>query len=112
MKEVYDNDEMSAEEVSSIVLEPAQQEVVVIGTKVIPGIGTGSFSYPVDYPTISCGWLCYYGHTALDIQNYYNRYGNVMLSTVVLWKKTAITISMATTWSSIITMVSVPIMDI
>ena len=81
MKEVYDNDEMvSAEEVSSIVLEPAQQEVVVIGTKVIPGIGTGSFSYPVDYPTISCGWLCYYGHTALDIQNYYNRYGNVYAS--------------------------------
>ncbi len=53
------------------------QEVVRIGTKVVPGTGTGTFRWPVDYPTITCRWYCYAGHKAIDLQNRYNRYGNI-----------------------------------
>ena len=52
-------------------------EIVEIGTMEIPGVGTGTFQWPVDNPSISCHWGCYYGHRAIDIQNAYDRYGNI-----------------------------------
>ncbi|MBQ9328691.1 MAG: peptidoglycan DD-metalloendopeptidase family protein [Solobacterium sp.] len=52
-------------------------EIIAVGTMVLPGTGTGSFRWPVDNPYISCHWGCYYGHRAIDIQNAYDRYGNI-----------------------------------
>ncbi len=56
--------------------KPVRREVLY-GTKYVEGIGTGKFRWPVDYPRISCRWGCYAGHQAVDIQNAYNRYGNL-----------------------------------
>ena len=77
-KEVYVNGVMSNYEILSeeITLEPIQ-EVVEYGTKIIPGIGSGKFRYPIDNVIITCRWYCYTGHTAIDVQNMYDRYGPV-----------------------------------
>lgn len=79
-KEVYVNgklDESRTVEVSRKQLEYPQQEIVRIGTKVIPNVGSGNFRMPTDNAYVSCGWYCYSGHRALDIQNRYNLYGAV-----------------------------------
>lgn len=52
-------------------------EIIAVGTMQIPGTGTGTFQWPVDNPHISCQWGCYAGHRAIDIQNAYDRYGNI-----------------------------------
>lgn len=78
--ETYVNGELDEDrsyEVSRLVQEEPQQEIVVIGTKIIPSVGSGSFRYPVDNASVSCDWGCYYGHTAVDFQNVYNKWGNV-----------------------------------
>ncbi|MGL5979075.1 MAG: peptidoglycan DD-metalloendopeptidase family protein [Erysipelotrichaceae bacterium] len=80
-KETYINGELvSGEVISSLVIEAAQPEIISIGTKVIPNVGSGSFRWPVDNPRVTCGWGCYYNHQAIDIQNAYNRYGNIYAS--------------------------------
>ncbi|HCY06023.1 MAG TPA: hypothetical protein DHS57_01660 [Erysipelotrichaceae bacterium] len=66
---------VSGTEISSVVTLQPVQEIIKVGTLVIPGVGTGTFRWPVDNPVISCGWGCYYGHRAIDIQNAYDRYG-------------------------------------
>lgn len=79
-KETYVNgvlDESKTEEVSRLQIEYPQQEIIKVGTKIIPSVGSGSFRFPTDNATVSCGWYCYAGHRALDIINPYNRYGNV-----------------------------------
>ncbi len=77
-QETYVNGELSGyKKISSIIVKQPTQEVIRVGTKTVPGIGTGRFRWPVDNPHISCLWLCYYQHYALDVQNSYNRYGNV-----------------------------------
>ncbi len=77
-EEVYINGVMAEYEVlaEEITLEPIQ-EVVEYGTKIIPGVGSGSFRYPVDNVKITCHWYCYAGHTAIDVVNKYERYGAV-----------------------------------
>ena len=56
------------------------QEILRVGTKVIPGVGTGSFRWPVDNPQITCRWYCYSGHKALDMINRYKSAGNIYAS--------------------------------
>lgn len=68
---------VGATEISSIITQQPVQEIREYGTLIIPGVGTGSFRWPVDNPYVSCGWYCYAGHRASDIQNRYNRYGNI-----------------------------------
>ncbi len=68
---------VGAEEISSIVTQPAVDRVEYYGTKYIAGVGTGSFRWPANNARISCGWYCYSGHAAIDIVDSYNRYGNV-----------------------------------
>ena len=63
--------------VSSIITRQPVREETRVGTKVIPGYGTGTFRWPVDNPSITCRWGCYSGHQAIDIKNSYNRYGNL-----------------------------------
>jgi murein DD-endopeptidase MepM/ murein hydrolase activator NlpD len=68
---------ISGTEISSVdTLQPVN-EIVRVGTLVIPGVGTGTFRWPVDNAHISCGWGCYYGHEAVDVQNYYDRWGPI-----------------------------------
>lgn len=55
-------------------------EVVSVGTKVQPGVGTGNYIYPVDNPGISCTWECYAGHKANDFVDEYNRWGDIYAS--------------------------------
>lgn len=57
-------------------LQPVN-EIIAIGTMEIPGVGTGTFRWPVDNAVITCKWGCYYGHRAIDVQNSYDHYGNV-----------------------------------
>lgn len=79
-KETYVNGELvenKTQEISRLQIEPSQQEIVVIGTMVIPNVGSGNFRYPVDNVNITCGWYCYAGHQAIDVQNRYNKYGAV-----------------------------------
>ena len=52
-------------------------EIIAVGTLEIPGVGTGTFRWPVDNPYISCGWGCYWGHQAIDVQNAYDHWGNI-----------------------------------
>lgn len=79
-KETYVNGELvtdKTEEVSRLQLEYPQQEIVVVGTMVIPNVGSGNFRLPVDNALVTCNWGCYYGHTALDVANRYSPYGSV-----------------------------------
>lgn len=62
---------------SSVVTKQPIREVISYGTKIIPGIGSGNFRYPVNNPRITCGWYCYRGHTAIDMVDRYNRYGTI-----------------------------------
>ena len=64
-------------EVSSVITVQPIQEIIKVGTLVIPGIGTGTFRWPVDNPVITCRWGCYFNHRAIDIKNAYDRYGSL-----------------------------------
>ena len=82
-KEVYINGEIDSQEVlrEEVTLAPIN-EVVEYGTMIIPGIGTGSFRWPVDNPHVTCHWGCYNNswwgfHSGVDIQNAIHRYGPV-----------------------------------
>ena len=74
---------VDATEISSQMVTMPQQAIIRQGTKVIPGIGTGSLRWPVDIPRITSrvNWdpvhPGYSGHNGTDIQNFYERYGNV-----------------------------------
>lgn len=72
----YTNGDITDYEVtSSIVTVQPQQAIYRTGTKEVPGIGTGTYRWPVDNPIISCGWGCYYDHAAIDVQNRLDLYG-------------------------------------
>lgn len=89
VKETYRNGVLlDNEELSSTPVEAPQRMVIRKGTKtsddgqginigIGESIGAGNFRYPVDNAGITCGWLCYSGHTAMDVRNVYDRYGAV-----------------------------------
>ena len=61
---------------SSIVVQPIQG-IISIGVMQKPNVGTGKFRWPIDNPSITCGWHCYmfpHPHEAIDLQNMYVRY--------------------------------------
>lgn len=79
-KETYENGVLNideSEEVSRLQIEYPQQQIIRLGTRIIPSIGSGSFRYPVNNATVTCDWMCYGGHTAIDVQNRYNNYDYV-----------------------------------
>lgn len=57
----------SVKKSSKTIIEPVG-EVIRYGTYVEPKIGSGNFRYPLENPIISCGWMCYTNHQAIDIQ--------------------------------------------
>lgn len=70
-KESYINGErVSQDKISETVLNEAQNRIVVKGTKEIPSRGTKDWKWPTSRYTISCAYLCYSGHYALDISAY------------------------------------------
>lgn len=81
-EETYVNGQLKdgAEILAKEVLVAPVREVIRRGTMVMPRVGSGSFRYPVDNPSITCGWYCYPGHQATDFINAYNRYGSVRAS--------------------------------
>ena len=56
--------EVKADE--SIVSEP-QNRIVIKGTKEIPSRGTKDWHWPTTKTMVTCGYLCYSGHYAIDI---------------------------------------------
>jgi murein DD-endopeptidase MepM/ murein hydrolase activator NlpD len=59
---------------SSVITKQPVREVILVGTKIIPYIGSGTLRWPINYPRrINCsfGNVCYPGHTGLDM-NYTN----------------------------------------
>ena len=69
---------MNGTERSSVDTKQPQTEVIAIGTKELPNVGTGDFRFPTDNPAITCMWGCYYNHRGTDIINQYNRWGDVL----------------------------------
>ena len=69
---------MTGSEISSVDTKQPQPEVIAIGTKELPNVGTGDFRFPADNPAITCVWGCYYNHRGTDIINQYNRWGDVL----------------------------------
>ena len=77
-KETWINGQIVKGELQSTeLIEAAQTPIVYRGSKVIPGIGSGSFRWPVNNGGITAGWYGYPGHRAVDFVDRYNRYGNV-----------------------------------
>lgn len=68
---------VEGEEISSSITKEATNEVIAVGTKSLPHIGTGNYRYPVDNAAISCPWGCYFGHVGVDFINLYEPWGNV-----------------------------------
>ncbi|MEI7667974.1 MAG: peptidoglycan DD-metalloendopeptidase family protein [Erysipelotrichaceae bacterium] len=71
---------------SSVIIKQPIREVVRVGTKVIPHIGSGSFRWPLSSfseSRITCSWHCYYDprvggwHVGLDMQYRYGIYGRI-----------------------------------
>ncbi len=59
---------------SSVITKQPIREVILVGTKIIPYIGSGTLRWPINYPRrINCnfGSSCYPGHRGLDM-NYTN----------------------------------------
>ena len=54
---------------SSVITKQPIREVVLVGTKIIPHIGSGTLRWPIGYPRyLTCGFYCYYQHNGLDMQ--------------------------------------------
>ncbi len=68
---------VSGSKISSVDTLQATNEIIAVGTLEVPGVGTGTFRWPVDNVRISCMWGCYYNHQAIDIVNNYESYGNI-----------------------------------
>ena len=75
-KEIYVNGiRTSYKQISTKVTREAIQKVVRLGVMAIY-YEEGQFHFPVDNPHIICGYLCYSGHYAIDVQNRYQPWSN------------------------------------
>jgi len=64
--------------ISSTIIKQPVREVVRIGTKVVPGIGSGTFRWPLGADSkVSCRWYCYAGHQGLDLVYNFNKNGPI-----------------------------------
>ncbi len=69
---------IGGEEIASYRTKEPIREVIKLGTMILPNVGSGNFIWPVRNPIVTCGWGCYAGHQALDIQNRLNKYGKIL----------------------------------
>lgn len=79
-EEVYINgvlqSHLSKVKSSQRVKEPIQA-VIRVGTKIAPDRGTGEYIWPIKSPVISCPWMCYFGHSGLDLISKYEPYPTI-----------------------------------
>lgn len=68
---------VEGQEISSSISKEPSKEVIAVGTKSKPEVGTGSYRAPVDNPAISCNWTCYFNHGGVDFINKYDPWGDV-----------------------------------
>lgn len=67
-----------SKQTQSVIIKQPVREVVRVGTRVVPGIGSGTFRWPLGPDSrISCRWWCYRGHEGLDIVYNFNRFGPI-----------------------------------
>ena len=45
-------------------------EIIIRWTKVVSGVGSGNWVWPTTTRNVTCGYLCYSGHYAIDISAY------------------------------------------
>ena len=64
----------SGELLSENIIKQPKRGVIAVGTKQVYLVGTGNYIWPVDNPSITCHWGCYFGHTGTDIVNRYEKY--------------------------------------
>lgn len=70
-KVIYENGEkISTEVVEETTLSEPVNKIVVRGTKVVSGVGNGNWVWPTTSRNVTCGYLCYSGHYAIDISAY------------------------------------------
>ena len=70
-KETYVNGQLTSQlKMSESILNESQNRIIVKGTKEIPNRGTKDWKWPTTRYNISCAYLCYSGHYALDISAY------------------------------------------
>lgn len=70
-KETYLNGQrISQTKLSESVINEAQNRIIIKGTKEIPSRGTKDWKWPTSRYNVSCDYLCYSGHYALDISAY------------------------------------------
>lgn len=79
-EDVYENDlPYSSIEKSATVTKTPVQGVILVGTYVEPSVGSGNWVWPMRNARLTCGWGCYPGHRAVDIQSRTNRgYGPIV----------------------------------
>jgi len=78
-KETFINGVISDSElISSTIIKQPVREVVRIGTKVVPGIGSGTYRWPLGSDShVSCRWYCYAGHQGVDLVYNFNKNGPI-----------------------------------
>ncbi len=67
----------SGQMLSETVIKQSKRGVIAVGTKQVWLVGTGSFIWPCDNPSITCHYGCYAGHTGTDFVNMYEKYCDV-----------------------------------
>ncbi|MBQ9425265.1 MAG: peptidoglycan DD-metalloendopeptidase family protein [Erysipelotrichaceae bacterium] len=67
----------SGEMLSENIIKQSKRGVIAVGTKQVYLVGTGSYIWPVDNPSITCHFGCYFGHTGTDIINVYEKYAPI-----------------------------------
>ncbi|WP_235069645.1 peptidoglycan DD-metalloendopeptidase family protein [Turicibacter sp. TJ11] len=67
----YENGtKVSSELVEETTVSEPVNEIIIRGTKVVSGVGSGNWVWPTTTRNVTCGYLCYSGHYAIDISAY------------------------------------------
>ena len=67
----YENGtKVSSELVEETTVSEPLNEIIIRGTKVVSGVGSGNWVWPTTTRNVTCGYLCYSGHYAIDISAY------------------------------------------
>ena len=67
----YENGtKVSSELVEETTVSEPVNEIIIRGTKVVSGVGSGNWVWPTITRNVTCGYLCYSGHYAIDISAY------------------------------------------
>ncbi len=79
---VVNGEEIYSKSINQEIITRSVDKIVEVGTFLppsydggfsgnIPSDGTGKFAWPSSVRNVICGWYCYPGHAAIDIQSWY-----------------------------------------